>query len=69
MTSIEVVDYLMNTYIDTPVKEWGKILNDADFPNIGRCMSGIFGTLLTLLFPEEFVNKLVELLIDFFGWQ
>ena len=69
---MEVVDYLMNVYIDVPVKEWGTILEEADFPTLARCMSGMFSTILTLLFPERFqffVNVLVRTLMDFFGWM
>ena len=69
MTAIEVVDYLMNVYIEAPVKDWGIILNDADFPTLARCMSGTFTTIFTLLLPEEIVNKLVPALIDFFSFM
>ena len=69
MTAIEVVDYLMNAYIEAPVKDWGKILKDADFPTLARCMSGTFTTIFTLLLPPETVETLVPLLIDFFSWM
>lgn len=69
MTAIQVVDYLMNAYIDIPVSEWGTVLEEADFPNIAICMSGTFCTILTLIFPEEVVNYLVPTLIDIFGWM
>jgi hypothetical protein len=69
MTAIEVVDYLMNVYIEAPVKDWGIILQDADFPTLARCMSGTFTTIFTLLLPEEIVNNLVPALIDFFSFM
>ena len=69
MTAVEVVDYLMNVYIETPVKDWGVILNDADFPTLARCMAGTFSTIFTLLLPEEVVNALVPILIDFFSFM
>jgi len=68
MSAIAVVDYLMNAYIDEPVKDWGVILKDADFPTLARCMSGMFTTIFTLLLPPEIVETLVPILIDFFGW-
>ena len=69
MTAIEVVDYLMNAYIEAPVKDWGIILKEADIPDLSTCMSGTFTTIMTLLFPPEVVETLVPLLIDFFSWQ
>ena len=69
MTAIEVVDYLMNAYIEAPVKDWGIILKEADFPTLARCMAGTFSTIFTLLLPEETVNNLVPILIDFFSWM
>ena len=69
MTAIEVVDYLMNAYIEAPVKDWGIILKEADFPTLARCMAGTFSTIFTLLLPEETVNNLVPVLIDFFSWM
>ena len=69
MTAIEVVDYLMNAYIEAPVKDWGKILKEADIPDLSTRMSGTFTTIMTLLFPPEVVETLVPLLIDFFSWQ
>ena len=69
MTSIEVVDYLMNVYIEVPVSEWGIILENADFPTLARCMSGTFSLIFTFLLPEETVNILVPALIDFFSFE
>ena len=69
MTGVQVVDYLMNAYIDIPVNEWGKVLNEADFPNLATCMSATICTILTLIFPEEFVNYLAPELMDLFGWM
>ena len=69
MTAIEVVDYLMISYIEAPVKEWGAILQEADFPTLARCMSGTFSIIFTFLLPEETVNILVPILIDFFSFM
>ena len=69
MTAIEVVDYLMISYIEAPVKEWGTILQEADFPTLARCMSGTFSIIFTFLLPEETVNILVPILIDFFSFM
>ena len=69
MTAIEVVDYLMNAYIEAPVKDWGVILNEADFPGLGRCMAGTFATILALLIPPEFVEILATIVIEFFSWM
>ena len=69
MTAVEHVDYLMNAYIEAPVKDWGIILKEADFPTLARCMSGTFTTIFTLLLPPETVETLVPLLIDFFSWM
>ena len=64
MTAMEVVDYLMNAYIEVPVKDWGVILNEADFPGLGRSMAGTFASVLTLLVPPEFVETLAPILIS-----
>ena len=69
MTSIEVVDYLMNVYIEVPVSEWGIILENAYFPTLARCMSGTFSLIFTFLLPEEIVNILVPALMDFFSFE
>jgi hypothetical protein len=68
MTAIEVVDYLMNAYMEQDVKDWGVILKEADFPTLARCMSGTFTTIFTLLLPPETVETIKHILIDFFSW-
>ena len=69
MTAIEVVDFLINSYIEAPVKDWGIILNEADFPGLGRSMAGTFGTVLVLLIPPEVIEILAPIIFDFFSWM
>ena len=69
MDAVQIVDYLMNAYIDAPVEEWGIILEETDMPNIGGCMCATFSTILTLLFPEQFVNWIAPVLMDLFAFQ
>ena len=51
-------------YIEVPVEEWGKILDETDFPNLRIGMCGFFATTLTLLYPDETVNELAAYLLE-----
>jgi hypothetical protein len=54
-------------YIETPVAEWGTVLNSADFPSLRTAMCGFFATTLTLFFPPDTVDMIVEILFDSFS--
>ena len=53
-------------YIDVPVEEWGQLLEDAEIPNLRLTMCGYFGTALSLLYPPEIVDSLVDFLLGQF---
>ena len=63
----EITDLFMNMYIETPVQDWGHILNDTDFPDLRITMCGYFSLALTMTFEETFVDTLTEILANAFS--
>ena len=57
----------MNMYIETPVQDWGHILNETDFPDLRITMCGYFSLALTMTFNETFVDTLTEILANAFS--
>ena len=57
----------MDVYIEEPVASWGIILDEADFPSIRTGMCGFFATALTIFFPPDTVDLLVNYLFDLFS--
>ena len=57
----------MNMYIETPVEEWGHILNATDFPDLRITMCGYFSLALTMSFDEPFVDALTKILAEAFS--
>ena len=49
MNAMGMVDYLMNSYIDTPVEQWGKILNQADIPKYSKTLPAMVVTVIHLI--------------------
>ena len=54
-------------YINSPVEDWGTELLAADFPNLRLTMCGYFGTALSLLYPEDVVDSVVDFLLGQFA--
>ena len=54
-------------YIEVPVEEWGTLLDETDFPDLRLIMCGYFSTVLTLLYPEDTVDGLVDYLLEAFN--
>ena len=63
----EITDFFMNMYIETPVEEWGHILNATDFPDLRITMCGYFSLALSMSFEETFVDNIVEILANAFS--
>ena len=63
----EITDFFMNMYIETPVEEWGHILNATDFPDLRITMCGYFSLALSMSFEESFVDNLVVILANAFS--
>ena len=63
----EITDFFMNMYIETPVEDWGHILNETDFPDLRITMCGYFSLALTMSFEETFVDAVVKVLADAFS--
>lgn len=63
----EITSEFIDMYIQVPVEEWGHLLDDADFPSLRLGMCGYFSTVLTLLYPPEVVDVLVEVLLGIFS--
>lgn len=53
-------------YIEVPVQEWGGLLEAADIPNLRLTMCGYFGTVLTMLYPPDVVDDIVDYLLGQF---
>ena len=56
----------MNMYIDTPVEDWGHIMNETDFPDLRITMCGFFSLALTMSFEENVVDTVVHILLQLF---
>ena len=54
-------------YIQVPVTEWRYHLREADFPTLRLVMCGYFGTTLTLLYPVDVVDSLLNFLLENFS--
>lgn len=54
-------------YINSPVEDWGTELLAADFPNLRLTMCGYFGTALSLLYPADVVDSVVDFLLGQFA--
>ena len=65
MNAIGMVDYLMNSYIDTPVEQWGKILKQADIPKYGKTLPAMVLTLIRFITLNQpgFVNTVIDQLL------
>ena len=62
MNAMGMVDYLMNSYIDTPVRQWGKILSQADIPRYSKTFPAIVLTLINLITSNQ--PGIVDVAID-----
>ena len=57
----------MNMYIDTPVQDWGKIMNETDFPDMRTTFCAFVTLALTLSFEEPVVDAIVNIFIEVFS--
>ena len=66
MTALTLVDYLMNAYIDKPVDDLEKILQEADIPGYTRSLSAIAITLINLITSKSHPdpNSMVRIVIN-----
>ena len=65
----DITSDFIDMYINTPVEEWGDLLDGADFPSLRLIMCGYFGSVLTLLYPADVVDSVIDFLLDqFTGW-
>jgi len=65
-SGIEITSDFVDMYINDPVVEWGNKLEAADFPSLRLIMCGYFGTALSLLYPADVVDSLVDYLLGLF---
>ena len=65
----EITDLFMNMYIETPVQDWGHILNETDFPDLRITMCGYFSLALTMTFNESVVDTLTDILANAFSYE
>ena len=66
-TAAEITSNFIDMYIEVPVEEWGTLLDETDFPDLRLIMCGYFSTVLTLLYPEDTVDGLVDYLLEAFN--
>jgi hypothetical protein len=67
MSGAEWTDYLLDMYIEEPVANWGYILDSGDIPPVRTGMCGFFAMALTIFFPPETVDVIVDILFDLFS--
>jgi hypothetical protein len=57
---------ILDMFVNEPVEKWGPILDTADFPPIRTGMCAMLTTAMTLFFPMEVINKIIELVVLLF---
>ena len=65
-SGIEVTSGFVDMYISVPVNDWKHHLDAADFPDLRLTMCGYFGTIMSLLYPDEVVDSVVAYLLEQF---
>ena len=55
-TALGAADYLMNLYIDRPVKDWEKVLIEADIPGYKRTFAAISLTIFHLITSRDYLK-------------
>merc|ERR1711935_233161 len=63
----QITSDFVDMYINVPVEEWGTLLRASDIPNLRLTMCGYFGTALTLMYPVEVVDSLVDFFLSQFS--
>ena len=63
----KIASDFVDMYINVPVDEWGTLLRASDIPNLRLTMCGYFGTALTLMYPVEVVDSLVDFILSQFS--
>jgi hypothetical protein len=66
MTAHEITDYMVNVYTDEPVEDWGGILRDMDMPSVSISMCAFLETAFSLVFEDDVVDAISEVLIGLF---
>ncbi len=65
-SALETTSDFLDMYIEVPVEEWRQLLEDAEIPNLRLTMCGYFSTVLTLLYPPDVVDGVVDFLLGQF---
>eukprot|EP00095_Tigriopus_kingsejongensis_P005289 maker-scaffold758_size101577-snap-gene-0.21 protein:Tk05289 transcript:maker-scaffold758_size101577-snap-gene-0.21-mRNA-1 annotation:"-denpendent receptor" len=64
--AIEVSENVQATFINDPLLTWAETINATDIPRLRLTMCGYLGTIMTLVFDDETVDQIAELLINSF---
>jgi hypothetical protein len=53
-------------YLNEPVENWGSILSSFDIPSLRSGMCAMMTTAMTLFFPDDVIDEIVDLIISTF---
>ena len=49
--AVEIIDDMMNMFVDKPISKWGSILTNYDYPNINIGIAALVGVIISLIMP------------------
>ena len=49
--AVEIIDDMMNMFVDKPISKWGSILTNYDYPNINIGIAALVGLIISLIMP------------------
>ena len=49
--AVEIIDDMMNMFVDKPISKWGSILTIYDYPNINIGIAALVGLIISLIMP------------------
>ena len=49
--AVEIIDDMMNMFVDRPISKWGSILTNYDYPNINIGIAALVGLIISLIMP------------------
>jgi hypothetical protein len=64
MTGVEITEYLVDMYTNTPVADMGQILTDVDMPEVAIGMCAIIETAASIIFDDETFQIFVDALLS-----
>jgi hypothetical protein len=65
-TGAELTESVLNMYLNEPVENWGSILSSFDLPSLRSGMCAMMTTAMTLFFPDDIIDEIIDLIISTF---